>query len=101
MFAERFFTRGETAEIHDSPNASAPRRFAKIAGGHAIFFEVVAVCTHGVHEVIGHVDSGEGAIEGRPIEEAPCDDLRRRCHTRLEGGPLPRETAKPNPRGFE
>ena len=63
MLAERFFTRGEAAEVHDSPNPRPPRRFAKIAGGHAILFEVVAVCAHGVHEVIGHVDSREGAIE--------------------------------------
>jgi hypothetical protein len=53
----------EAAEVHDSPNPRPPRRFAKIAGGHAIGFEVVAVCPHGVHLVIGHVDAGEGVIE--------------------------------------
>ena len=80
MFAEHLVARGEAAEVHDSPNPGLPRRLAKIAGGHAILFEVVAVCAHGVHEVIGHVDSREGAIEGRRIEEVPRDDLRRRRH---------------------
>ena len=101
MLAERLVARGEAAEVHDSPNPGPPRRVAKIAGGHAILFEVVAVCAHGVHEVIGHVDSREGAIEGRRIEEVPRDDLRRRRHARRERGRLPRETAKPDSRGFE
>jgi hypothetical protein len=63
MLAERIVACGEAAEVHDSPNPRPPRRVAKVAGGHAILFEVVAVCAHGVHEVIGHVDSREGAIE--------------------------------------
>ena len=101
MLAEHLVARGEAAEVHDSPNPRPPRRVAKIAGGHAILFEVVAVCAHGVHEVIGHVDSGERAIEGRRIEEVPRDDLRRRRHARRERGRLPRQTAKPDSRGFE
>ena len=63
MLAERLVACGEAAEVDDPPNPRPPRRVAKIAGGHAIRFEVVAVCAHGVHEVIGHVDSREGAIE--------------------------------------
>ena len=63
MLAEHLVTRCEAAEVHDSPNPRPPRRFAKIAGGHEIRFEVVAVCPHGVHQVIGHVDASEGVIE--------------------------------------
>ena len=59
------------------------------------------MCAHGVHEVIGHVDSREGAIEGRRIEEVSRHDFRRRRHARGERGRLPRETAKPDSRGFE
>jgi hypothetical protein len=53
VFAERLVACGEAAEVHDSSNARPPRRIAEVAGGHAILFEVVAVCAHGVHEVIG------------------------------------------------
>ena len=101
MFAEHLIARGKAAEVHDSPNPGLPRRVAKIAGGHAILFEVVAVCTHGVHEVIGYVDSRESAIEGRRIEEVSRDDLRRRRHASGERGRLPGKTAKPGSRGFE
>jgi len=59
------------------------------------------VCAHGVHEVIGDVNSRERAIEGWRIEEIPRDNLRRGCHTRLERGRASGETAKPNARGFE
>ena len=63
MLAERLVARCEAAEVHDPANPGAPRRVAEIAGGDAIRFAVVAVRPHGVHQVIGHVDAREGAIE--------------------------------------
>ena len=101
MLAERLVARREATEVDDPANPSPPRRFAKIAGGDAIRFTVVAVCAHGVHQVIGHVDARERAIERRRVEKISGDDLRRRRHARGERGRVPRQTAKPDSRGFE
>ena len=63
MLAERLVARREAAEVDDPANPRPPRRFAKIAGGDAIGVAVVAVGPHGVHQVIGHVDARQRAIE--------------------------------------
>ena len=47
----------------DAPNPRPPCCFAKIVGGRAICFTVVAVRSHGVHQVVGHVDARQRAIE--------------------------------------
>ena len=101
MLAEGLLTRREPAEVHDAPNPRPPRCFAKVAGGRAIRFTVVAVRPHRVHQVIGHVDACEGAIERRRVEEIPRDHVRRRRHARRERGRMPRETAEPHTRALE
>ena len=63
MLAERLVARREAAEVDDPANPCPPRRFAKIVGGDAIGVAVVAVGPHGVHQVIGHVDARQRAIE--------------------------------------
>ena len=63
MFAERLDARREAAEIDDLANPGPPGCFAKIVGGDAIGVTVVAVGPHGVHQVIGHVDAAQRAVE--------------------------------------
>ncbi len=101
MFAEPRVTRDETAEVHDSANPRSSRGFAKVAGRDTIRLEVIAVCPHGVHEVIRHVDAGEGAIERHRIEQVARNHFGRRQHPRRERGRVARETPEPNPRGFQ
>jgi len=63
MLAEYLVARRETTEVHDPASPGAPRCFAEMTGSDAIGLAVVAVRPHGVHEVIGHIDARQRAIE--------------------------------------
>jgi hypothetical protein len=63
MLAERLVPCREATEVDNATNPSPPRRLAKILSGDPIGVAVVAVGPHGVHEVVGHVDVRQRAVE--------------------------------------
>ena len=75
MFGERVLAVAQSAQVDDARHAGRGGRLAEGAGGAHVAVVEVASATQTVHEVVGHVDVGEGGPERGGGQHVGGDDL--------------------------